>query len=227
METVFVRKRYLEERLAVASSDRQAAQGRIVAFQEAYQIIGIPKGSHETVDLVHGFTQELLTKEVELQSLRKLLPTNDPAVVQLQRETRIMQRALEEMQTGFRYFSAHTIPQERLPVIVADYLNLWREVIIQEDNYLRLRGQYELTRIEETDPARTFQIIEEVEIPETKSRPSRVQVGLVGTMIVFLLSALLSFFLEYIAHVRADPTKAAKLAAIRGEMNWKFLDRSR
>ena len=153
-----------------------------------------------------------------MESRRGFLPANDPGLVQLQSEIRILQQVLAELQSGFHYFSAQTITQEELPRVMANYFNLRRDLQIQEDNYLRLRGQYELTRIEETNPSRTFQVIEAVEVPETKHKPSRSQVSMVGIVIAFLLSVLLTFFLEYLARVRADPTEAAKLAAIREQL---------
>ena len=226
MEAVLLKKQHLEEGLSVAGTDRQAAQERLVAFQQAHGLMLIPEQPLETVRLLAEFNKELLSKEVEMRSLRGVLRANDAAVVQLQSETRIMQQALDELQTGFRYFSAQTIPQDELPGLVADYLKLRRDLGIQEDNYLRLRGQYELTRIEETDPSRTFQVIEAVEVPAIKHWPSRPLVGVVGTLIVFLLSVLLAFFLEYLARVRADPTEAAKLAAIREQFGWRSWHRA-
>ena len=225
MEAVLLKKQHLEERLALAFADRQAAQERLVTFQRAHggSFVGIPEQPSSrvqfpTVQLLSDYKQQLLSKEVEMESRRGFLPANDPGLVQLQSEIRILQRVLAELQGGFHYFSAQTIPQEELPRVIANYLNLRRDLQIQEDNYLRLRGQYELTRIEETNPSRTFQVIEAVEVPETKHKPSRFQVCMVGIAIAFLLSVLLTFFLEYLACVRADPTEAAKLAAIREQL---------
>ena len=225
METVLLKKQHLEERLAVAVADRQAAQERLVTFQRAYGggFVGIPEQPSSrvqfpTVQLLSDYKQQLLSKEVEMESRRGFLTANDPGLVQLQSEIRILQQVLAELQSGFHYFSAQTIPQEELPRVIANYLNLRRDLQIQEDNYLRLRGQFELTRIEETNPSRTFQVIEAVEVPEIKHKPSRPQVCVVGTVIAFLLSVLLAFCLEYVARVRADPTEAAKLGAIREQL---------
>ena len=225
METVLLKKQHLEERLAVVGADRQAAQERLVAFHQAYGIIDIREQSLELARLLADYKRELLSKEVELQSLREFLPATDPSVVQLQSQIGIVRQVLDELQTGFRYFSAQTIPQDELPGVAADYLNLRRDLEIQEQIYALLREQYELTRIEESDPSRTFQILEAVEVPEIKHRPSRSRVCVVGTLIGFLLSVLLAFFLEYLARVRADPAEAAKLAAIRGQLGWRPRDR--
>ena len=227
METVVLKKQHLEERLAVVGGDRQAAQDRLVAFHRAYGIIDIQEQSLELAQLLADYKRELLSKEVEMQSLRELLPASDPSVVQLQSQIDIVRQVLDELQTGFRSFSAQTISQDELPGVAADYLNLRRDLEIQEQIYALLRQQYELARIEETDPSRTFQVLEAVEVPEVKHWPSRSLICIVGTLIVLLLSMLLAFFREYLVRVRADPVEAAKLAAIRAQLPRRPRDRNR
>ena len=227
METVVLKKQHLEERLAVVGNDRQAAQDRLVAFHRAYGIIDLQEQSLELAQLLADYKRELLSKEVEMQSLRESLPASDPSVVQLQGQIDIVRQVLDELQTGFSSFSAQTIPQDELPGVAADYLNLRRDLEIQEQIYALLREQYELARIEESDPSRTFQVLEAVEVPEVKHWPSRALICVVGTLIVLLLSMLLAFFLEYLVRVRADPVEAAKLAAIREQLRWRPSDRRR
>jgi tyrosine-protein kinase Etk/Wzc len=227
METVVLKKQHLEERLAVVGTDRQAAQDRLVAFHRAYGIIDLQEQSRELAQLLADYKRELLSKEVEMQSLRESLPASDPSVVQLQGQIDIVRQVLDELQTGFRSFSAQTIPQDELPGVAADHLNLRRDLEIQEQIYVLLREQYELARIEESDPSRTFQVLEAVEVPEVKHWPSRALICVVGTLIVLLLSMLLAFFLEYLVRVRADPVEAAKLAAIREQFPWRPSDRRR
>ena len=74
METVVLKKQHLEERLAVVGADRQAAQDRLVAFHRAYGIIDLQEQSLELAQLLADYKRELLSKEVEMQSLRELLP---------------------------------------------------------------------------------------------------------------------------------------------------------
>ena len=155
-------------------------------------------------------------------ALRESLPASDPSVVQLQGQIDIVRQVLDELQTGFRSFSAQTIPQDELPGVAAEYLNLRRDLEIQEQIYALLREQYELARVEETDPSRTFQVLEAGEIPEVKYWPSRTTICVLGTLSVLLLSTLLAFFLEYLVRVRADPVEAAKLAAIRAQLPGRF-----
>ena len=215
METVLLRKQHLEERLAAVGADRQAAQDRLVAFHRAKGIVDIQEQSTQSGRLLAEYRRELLTKEVELQSLREFLPDTDASVVQLRSQIEIVRRVLDELQSGFDSFSPPTIPRDELPEVAAEYLNLSRDLELQEQLYAVLRQQYELTRIDETDPSRTFQVIEPVEVPEVRHWPNRALVCVLGALTAFLISVLAAFFLEYLVRVRNDPVEAAKLAAIR------------
>ena len=218
METVSLRKQHVEERLAAVSADRQEAQDRLVAFHRATVIVDIQEQSIESGRLQAEYKRELLTKEVQLQSLREFLPDSDAAVVQLNSEIEVVRRVLDELQSGFSSFSAQTIPRDDLPAVAAEYLNLSGDLQLQEQLYSVLRQQYELTRIDETDPSRTFQVIEPVEVPEVRHRPNRALVCMIGSLTALLVSILAAFFLEYLVRVRSDPVEAAKLAAIRANL---------
>ena len=215
METVLLRKQHVEERLAAVGADRQATQDRLVAFHRAKGIVDLQEQSIESGRLLAEYKRELLTREVELQSLREYLPDSDASVVQLQSQIEIVRRVLDELQSGFSSFSAQTIPRDELPAVAAEYLNLSRDLELQEQLYSVLRQQYELTRIDETDPSRTFQVIEPVEVPEVRHWPNRALVCVLGALTALLISILAAFFLEYLVRVRNDPVEAAKLAAIR------------
>lgn len=215
METVLLRKQHVEERLASVGADRQAAQDRLVAFHRAKGIVDFREQSTQSGRLVAEYKRELLTKEVQLQSLREYLPDTDASVVQVRNQIEVLRRVLEELQGGFSSFSPQTIPSDELPSAAAEYLNLSRDLELQEQLFTVLRQQYELARIDETDPTRTFQVVEPVEVPEVKHWPSRALMSVLGALTAFLVSVLAAFFLEYLVRVRNDPVEAAKLAAIR------------
>ena len=126
-----------------------------------------------------------------------------------------MQRAVDELQTGFLYFSAVTIPQNELPRMLADYRNLRKDFDLHTQTYEWLRRQHALTLNKETGPLYRLQIIEPVEVPTAKHRPSRSRICRVGAVVMFVLSVLLAFILEYWKNLVSDPKQASKLHAIR------------
>lgn len=215
MENVRLKKRHLETRLDVVEGDRTTAQNRIVEFFEKYGFVDVEGQVYEVATLVAGYKRELLSLEIELQSKLDFLPVDDPSVLLLQRKIIVLRQVLDELHTGFNTFSDQTVPLHALPALSADYINLQGDLQIQEQIYALLRQEYELVRVDETDPARTFQIVEPVEVPESKHWPSRSLICVIGSFTVFLLSVLLVFLLEYVARLRIDPVEGAKLAAIR------------
>ncbi len=215
METVRLKKRHLEERLEAVGRDRQEAQDRLVAFQRTYGILDLDAQSEQSATLLAAYKRELLSQEVDLQALLEYLPEDDPAVVERRNRIAIVAQVLDELQTGSQEFSGQTIPQAELPALTVQYLNLQRDLEIQESIHRLLREQYELARIEETDTKRTLQILERPEVPEVRFQPRRSLIGLLGAGAAFLAALLVAFFLEYLRRAQADPVEAAKLATIR------------
>lgn len=214
-EPILRKQQHLKERLQMMAQARSAAQKRLEAFQVAYGIIDIGEQLQLTTQLNSTLKRRVFSNELELLFLREAYPGNDPAIVKLQSETGIVQRAVDELQTGFVDFAAVTIPQVELPQIFAQFGNLRQDLDIHTQTYEWLRRQYALTLNKETDPSHRFQIMESVEVPTEKHRPSRSRISRGGALIMFVLSVLLTFILEYWKNLVNDPKQASKLRAIR------------
>lgn len=84
-----------------------------------------------------------------------------------------------------------------------------------EELYKLFMNQLESAKIEIMDNTKNFQIIEDAEIPEVKSGPSRGTISMIVTLLVFFLSVFLSFIMEYFEKVKQDPVEAKKLEEIK------------
>ena len=84
--------------------------------------------------------------------------------------------------------------------------------------YAFLRSQYESTRIEENAKESAFQIVEEVEVPLRKSRPSRALICIIGTLAAFMASILAAFAVERFKRAESDPVQRRQLDEIRQEI---------
>ena len=217
-EPILRQQQHLEERLRVIVEARSVAQKRLEALQVAYGIIDIAEQLELTTQLNSTLRRRVFSNELELLSLREAYPGNDAAIVKLQSDTGIIQRAVDELQTGFLNFSAVTIPQNELPRILAHYRNLRQDLDLYTQTYEWLRHQYALTLNKETDPSHRLQIMEPVEVPTVKHRPSRSRISRGGALIMFVLSVLLAFILEYWKNLVNDPKQASKLRAIRAHL---------
>ncbi len=216
LDKVTRKKRFLEERLEDVWEELSAAQTDLAEFQKAYGIIDVSAEATERIRLVADLKGQVINKEIDLQTRSEYLKEDDPQIVRLRNEIDKLEDFIRELKQGFEQYSgAQTIPQDEISEITPRYLNLRRDLTIQESIYSMLRQQFETAKIEETDTSQMFQIIEEAEVPELKYGPSRAKICAIITLTAFFLAVFLAFVKEYFEKVRKDPIESAKLEAIQ------------
>jgi uncharacterized protein involved in exopolysaccharide biosynthesis len=110
---------------------------------------------------------------------------------------------------------AQYVRPERRHSLTLEYFDLQRDKEVLAGIYELLMQQFETAKIEEMDDTRTFQILEQAEVPELKDSPSRGKICIIVTLTTFFLSVFLAFILEYFDRVKRDPEEAEKLNQIK------------
>ncbi len=211
-----IRKReFLENRVADVEDDLEAAQQTMVDFQRRHGIIDISSQAEYQVSQISSLSSQMYQKEIELQNLLDYLEESNPRVIRLQNEIDIIQQLINELRSGFNEFSAETIPQDQIPSIAAEFGNLTMDLEIQRAIYTMLRQQLETVKIEEQNDTRTFQILEEAELLERKSGPSRGKILILSAIAIFFSAIFLCFIFEYFERVKRDPEEADKINRIK------------
>ena len=218
IERVRRRKIFLEERLGEVRQDRTEAQDVLTEFQQEFGVINLAAQSEAAIENVTALKTELYLKEVELHSQIELLGENTAAVVRLRSAVDQLRTLIREIEHGFIEFQDSAIPLQELPALGVRYLDLATELSVHDTIYAFLRSQYESTRIEENAKESAFQIVEEVEVPLRKSRPSRALVCIIGTLAAFMASILAAFAVERFKRAESDPVQRRQLDEIRQEI---------
>ena len=218
IERVRRRKIFLEERLGEVRQDRTEAQDALTEFQQEFGVINLAAQSESAIENVTALKTELYLKEVELHSQIELLGENTAAVVRLRSAVDQLRTLLREIEHGFVEFQDSGIPLQELPALGVRYLDLATELSVHDTIYAFLRSQYESTRIEENARESAFQIVEEVEVPLRKSRPSRALICIIGTLAAFMASILAAFAVERFKRAESDPVQRRQLDEIRQEI---------
>ena len=218
IERVRRRKIFLDERLAEVRQDRTEAQDVLTEFQQEFGVINLAAQSEAAIENVTALKTELYLKEVELHSQIELLGENTAAVVRLRSAVDQLRTLIREIEHGFVEFQDSAIPLQELPALGVRYLDLATELSVHDTIYAFLRSQYESTRIEENAKESAFQIVEEVEVPLRKSRPSRALICIIGTLAAFMASILAAFAVERFKRAEADPVQRRQLDEIRQEI---------
>ena len=218
IERVRRRKIFLEERLGEVRQDRTEAQDVLTEFQQEFGVINLAAQSEAAIENVTALKTELYLKEVELHSQIELLGENTAAVVRLRSAVDQLRTLIQEIEHGFIEFQDSAIPLQELPALGVRYLDLATELSVHDTIYAFLRSQYESTRIEENAKESAFQIVEEVEVPLHKSRPSRALICIIGTLAAFMASILAAFAVERFKRAESDPVQRRQLDEIRQEI---------
>ena len=218
IERVRRRKIFLDERLAEVRQDRTEAQDALTDFQQEFGVINLAAQSESAIESVTALKTELYRKEVELHSQIELLGENTAAVVRLRSAVDQLRTLIREIEHGFVEFQDSSIPLQELPALGVRYLDLATELSVHDTIYAFLRSQYESTRIEENAKESAFQIVEGVEVPLRKSRPSRALICIIGTLAAFMASILAAFAVERFKRAESDPVQRRQLDEIRQEI---------
>ena len=218
IERVRRRKIFLVERLDEVRQDRTEAQDALTEFQQEFGVINLAAQSESAIQNVTALKTELYRKEVELHSQIELLGENTAAVVRLRSAVDQLRTLIREIEHGFVEFQDSAIPLQELPALGVRYLDLATELSVHDTIYAFLRSQYESARIEENAKESAFQIVEEVEVPRRKSRPSRALICIIGTLATFMASILAAFAVERFKRAESDPVQRRQLDEIRREI---------
>ena len=98
-----------------------------------------------------------------------------------------------------------------IPAIALEATRLKREIQVQEQIYGRLKGRYELLKIEMSSEMPVFQVLDYPQIPEVKSEPSRGKLCIIAAFAGFFFSLFAAFGLNAITAIAHDPAAVAKL----------------
>jgi len=156
---------------------------------------------------------------MEIESLREYLPDTDPRIVRLRQEIEGKRDFVDRLRTGAQPLADSYIPQEQMPSVLYDYLNLQGELEVQRAVYRTLLQEYESVEIDEADNSKVFQVIEPPEVPEIEAGPYRGKICVIVTIAAFFLSVFLAFIRESLDKARRDPREADKLEGIRSALS--------
>ena len=219
LSSVTIKKQILEQSIEDYSDELHAAQQALIDFQRRYGVISIELQTEYKLEAVAEIDQQILSKQSELRTLEASRRENDPEVRRTRMEIQTLQEQRQILINGSSSSSVgeppSDIPQSQLPELSARYLNLTRDLQIVQTIYSGLRSQYESLKVEEMDTSSRFQVIEEAEVPELKSGPSRSKICIIFTMTIFFLAVFVSFIFEYFNRVKRDPIESGKLSEIK------------
>jgi uncharacterized protein involved in exopolysaccharide biosynthesis len=194
-----VERIFLERRLEVVKKELVAAEADLRVFQDKHKTIKVDAQASVAIESIARFKAEIVSKEVQLATLRNSMTDESSEVKALQAGISRMKAQLATM-TGSG--NDNIIPSTgNLPGIGVEYVRKLRELKIQESIFESLTKQYEVAKISEAKDSSTVQVLDEAVPPSMKSGPRRSLIVIISTFCAFILSITIIIIQEYISNI--------------------------
>jgi uncharacterized protein involved in exopolysaccharide biosynthesis len=200
----------VEETLKTTKAELDSTRDRLLNFQEKYGVFSIEKQTEGTLGLLGGLQTQLLTAQIQRETLREYTNANSSQVKALDLQIAALRDQIEEIvgtlkpEAGAarvqvppsRGKGQVVVPLSEMPVLASQYARIFIDLRVQEAKYNVLATQLEQTKIEESQSVPTFEVLDWGTRPYRKSGPFRrlfTMAALVGGTLTGLLTAV---FLE-------------------------------
>jgi len=189
---------FIEDRLKTAKQDLDAAAADLSAFSSKNLTLDVQEQSKAMVEGAASLAGELIAAESELSGLEQIYARNNFRVRSLQARITELKHKLSQMRGTGTESADQSDPNAgeygpslaQLPSLGVKYYDLYRRAKIQETVFEILTKQYELAKIEEAKELPTIKVLDQAQLPETKSSPKRRLLTMIGALLAAMLAAV-------------------------------------
>ncbi len=151
-------------------------------FQEnnmAVEMDDWSKAIINTIGMVHG---QLMTKEVELQTMLPFARSDNPQVEKLKGEVKTLRGRLTELEKSSNIYTpgseqlSKLTSNSNIPNLGLRYAQLLRDFRTQDTIFEFMTQQYEMARVQEVKDSPAVQVLDRALIPEKRSKPNRKRI---------------------------------------------------
>jgi uncharacterized protein involved in exopolysaccharide biosynthesis len=186
---------FIEERLKTVKSDLDMVSRQFSDYASQNATIDVTAQGKAMVEGAATLEGELIAAKSELEGLEQIYTPNNTRVRSMQARVDELQRQLHQLGgeiPGSAADSAASSAEQdfpsirKLPQVAVKWTDLYRQTKIEETVYELLTQQYELTKIEEAKEIPVVKVLDSADVPEKKSFPPRILIGLIGMVLGFM-----------------------------------------
>ena len=195
-------KEFIAGQMEIHASDLVGAEETLKTFREQNQALELNEQVRSAIDVVSNLMAKAITIEMDLKILNQYTSRTSQEYLRKKREYDEVKNQLrkfkvvesraenDDMRSFFPSF-------DEVPKVSLELARLTRAVTIEETVYEMLIKEYEMARIEEARDTPTVQVLDAAAVPETRSRPRRKMLVIIGAVIGVGWSSLLAIFLAF------------------------------
>lgn len=159
---------------------------------------------------------QITAKEIQLAAMRSFATDDNPQLRLTLQELASLRTELAKMERNATSGQGDVmVPFGKAPEVGLEYVRHFREVKYQETLFEALARQYEIARIDEARDATLIQLLDPAIEPERKSKPKRLAILLIVSVLAVAVGSVLALVLEFIGRRAEDASVSAKLAELR------------
>jgi len=171
-ETAVNHRKFIEERYYLNKEELRLAEKALNKFQNEHNAIALENQTSAAIDIAAAIKSTLMTNQVKIEIMQQTLPEDHPDLANLQKENRLLQEQLDQLNTGKE--SDFLLPKfDQMSDLGMEYVRLSRDVEVQNQIFIFLTQQYEEAKISEAKDTPTLQVLDFGDIPEKKYKPAR------------------------------------------------------
>lgn len=185
--------RYLERRVTDLRQEAGAAADRMRTFQEKHRIIDLDAQAKAVVSNIAALNSQSIARELELNLGRRFAAPDEPSILQLESQLRVMDQKLRYLQepsaagtgtTGGGESARGLFPAAlAVPQLRSEFESLFRDRKVSEVSLLMAMERLEAARANEARDTSTFQVLDPPTLPTRHSRPKRGLVVIFTTLV--------------------------------------------
>ncbi|MBN1307316.1 MAG: hypothetical protein JXA18_05330 [Chitinispirillaceae bacterium] len=182
---------FVERQLSENKTKLDSLQRAFKNFQMENKAYDIPEQLKLSLGAYADLKSEEVLNDIRIKALESDFSISTPEILDLKSSARAVKDRLVKFESGF---DNEVLPSlERATDLLPEYVNLFRDLEIQQKLILLLTKEFEQARLQESKDVSPLIILDEPMVPEYKSKPKRIP--LMAIIISSYMAALFFFLL--------------------------------
>ncbi|MHB1677558.1 MAG: GumC family protein [Sulfuriferula sp.] len=210
------RRLFFEQQLKITSDNLGLAELALKHTQEKTGLIQIDKQGSAMINAVANLRAQVTTQEVLLATMRSYATERNPDYIKAEQTLLSLKAQLADVERGSMAGNGDVlVPTNKIPQAGLEVMRKMRDEKYQETLYELLSKQYEMAKLDEAKEAAIIQVVDKAPVPEKKSKPKRVLIVFLSTILGLFVGIVWAFFKEASESAQQNPEQAERLKLFR------------
>jgi tyrosine-protein kinase Etk/Wzc len=215
------RRLFFEQQLLQAKDSLADAEEALKQTEQKTGVIELTGQAHVLIESAASLRAQIAAKEVEIQAMQTYATSQNPELVQAQRELAGLREQLSKLGGSDEISGGFLVPKGKVPEAGLEYVRGLREVKYRETIFEILAKQFELAKLDEAKEGAVIQVVDVAVPPSKRSSPKRTLMVLGATVIGWLIGIFAALSSAGWDYLMSEPESRSKLIHLKRMLPWK------